>query len=194
MPDEPQNLSFEEFKLYYESTEKVTDRRLETNRWNYSTCVAILVGVAAIIKWGVVSTELRWLGVGAVFLLCLMAILFCQLWVAQIRDFKRLNDAKFEVLNRMAPRVVFSSSGPATVVSARPFEQEWERLKAGGAVERVQRLNLIALKSSQMEQFIPRAFQTVFVAVMAALVFLLATTQPFPAKPPAVKAQSEALR
>jgi len=30
-------LSFDEFRLYYESKEKVTDRQLETNRWKYST-------------------------------------------------------------------------------------------------------------------------------------------------------------
>jgi predicted Co/Zn/Cd cation transporter (cation efflux family) len=79
MADETQALSFDEFKLYYESTEKVTDRRLETNRWNYSACAAVLVGIAAIVKWGVISTELRWVGVGAVVLLCMMAVLFCEL-------------------------------------------------------------------------------------------------------------------
>src|ERR1051325_4709464 len=175
MSDEQHTVSFEEFKLYYESTEKVTDRRLETNRWNYSTCIAILVGVAAIVKWGVVSTDLRWLGIGAVFLLCGMAILFCQLWVAQIRDFKRLNDAKFDVLNRMAPLVDFHPSSPGKIVSYRPFEREWERLKAEGAVDKVRKLNVVALKSSHMEQFIPRAFQIVFVAVVGGLVFLLLT-------------------
>jgi len=48
MTDKPPGprFSFDEFKLYYDSTEKVTDRRLETNRWNYSICVAILVAVA----------------------------------------------------------------------------------------------------------------------------------------------------
>jgi hypothetical protein len=194
MPDEHQSFSFEEFKLYYESTEKVTDRRLETNRWNYSTCVAILVGVAAIVKWGVVSSDLRWLGVGAVFLLCGMAVLFCQLWIAQIRDFKRLNDAKFDVLNRMAPQVVFDISKPAEIVSFRPFEREWDRLKAEGAVDEVRKLNVLALKSSHMEQFIPRAFQIVFIAVVGALIFLLVTTPPFPAKPPEKTTQSRGMQ
>jgi hypothetical protein len=46
--DRNMRLSFDEFKLYYESTEKVTDRRLETNRWNYSICIATLVAIAAI--------------------------------------------------------------------------------------------------------------------------------------------------
>src|SRR3954451_4164659 len=103
MSGDPDVLSFDEFKLYYESTEKVPDRRLDTNRWNYSACAGILVGLAAAVKMGVVSSELRWVGVTAVVLLCMRAVLFCQLWLAQIRDFKKLNDAKFEVLNQMAP-------------------------------------------------------------------------------------------
>jgi len=111
-----------------------------------------------------------------------MAILFCQLWLAQIRDFKRLNDAKFEILNQMAPQLEFDTSQPGRIRSYRPFEREWERLKQEGAVDRVRKLKLIALKSSHMEQFIPRAFQLVFVSVVIALMFLTITTSPLPSK------------
>jgi hypothetical protein len=191
MAPEAQILSFEEFKLYYESTEKVTDRRLETNRWNYSICVAILVGVAAIVKWGVISAELRWIGVGAVLLLCVMAILFCQLWLAQIRDFKRLNDAKFDILNRMAPLLAFDPADPNRIRSYQPFALEWDRLKHEGAVDRVRKLNVLALKSSHMEQFIPRAFQMVFVAAVSALIVVIFTTPGLPTRPSETAAQTQ---
>lgn len=55
-------LSFEEFKLYYDSTEKVTDRRIETNRWNYSICIAILVAIATITNWSLSTSALTWVG------------------------------------------------------------------------------------------------------------------------------------
>jgi len=173
MDDVPKVVSFDEFRLYYDSTERVTDRRLETNRWNYSTSVAILLAIAAIVRWGVTSAEFRWVSVGAVVFLSLMAILFCQLWLAQIRDFKRLNDAKFEVLNRMAPLLDFDTDHPGRVQSYCPFQREWDRLKDEGAVDRVRKINVIALKSSHMEQFIPRAFQLVFAAAVAALIVIL---------------------
>jgi hypothetical protein len=48
---ESRKFSFDEFKLYYESTEKVTDRRLSANTWNYSICIAIIVAIAGIVKW-----------------------------------------------------------------------------------------------------------------------------------------------
>lgn len=86
-----QHFSSDEFKLYYESTEKVTDRRHETNRWNYSICIAMLVAVAVITKWSLTSASLLWIGFAAVAALSAMAVLFCALWVGQIRDFRKLN-------------------------------------------------------------------------------------------------------
>ena len=82
--------SFEEFKLYYDSTEKVTDRRLDTNRWNYSICIAILVAIAVLTRWSLTTESLIWVGFAAVTVLSTMAILFCFLWIGQIRDFKKL--------------------------------------------------------------------------------------------------------
>ena len=104
--------SFDEFKLYYESTEKVTDRRLETNRWNYSVCIAIVVAIATITNFSLTNPSLLWVGLAADALLGVMAILFCLLWIGQIRDFKNLNSAKFTVLNEMAPKVEFDASNP----------------------------------------------------------------------------------
>ena len=65
MNKEPNNnvkLSFEEFKLYYESTEKVTERRLSANTWNYSICIAIIVAIAGIVKWSTGNRSFSTLG------------------------------------------------------------------------------------------------------------------------------------
>ena len=50
--DQPK-YSFEEFQLYYESTEKVTDRRQNGNKLNYSICVAVLLAIAYIWNWSI---------------------------------------------------------------------------------------------------------------------------------------------
>ena len=55
--NEPKH-SFDKFKLYYDSTEKVTDRRLDTNRWNYSICIAILVAIATITNWSLTNSKI----------------------------------------------------------------------------------------------------------------------------------------
>ena len=46
-----EHYSFEEFKLIYESAEKVTDRRLTNNKLNYTICVATVVALGIIWKW-----------------------------------------------------------------------------------------------------------------------------------------------
>jgi hypothetical protein len=171
-------LSFDEFKLYYDSTEKVTDRRLETNRWNYSICIAMLVAIATITNWSLSNPSLVWVGLTADTLLGIMAILFCALWIGQIRDFKNLNNAKFAVLNEMAPKVDFDIEHPGTVVSFCPFDKEWKRLSELQALQDVGRSNIVALKSSNVEYFIPKAFGLLFVSILVVLGSLLATHWP----------------
>jgi hypothetical protein len=171
-------LSFEEFKLYYDSTEKVTDRRIETNRWNYSICIAILVAIATITNWSLSTSALTWVGLSVDALLCVMAILFCALWIGQIRDFKNLNNAKFTVLNEMAPRVDFDTANPGTVISFCPFDKEWKKLSDLHAIQEVGRSNIVALKSSNIEYFIPKAFAALFVVILVALAALVATHWP----------------
>lgn len=170
MSNPSQQLSFDEFKLYYQSTEKVTDRRLRTNRWNYSICTAILVAVAGITNWSLTSTTFVWVGLAAVLIMCVMAMLFCALWVGQIRDFKKLNNAKFTVLNAMAPLVVFRSDKAGQVVSYCPFEKEWKELEKMDALDQVAKTNIIALRSSNIEYFIPKAFLVLFGGIVVVLV------------------------
>lgn len=178
VPNTNSRHSFDEFKLYYESTEKVTDRRLDTNRWNYSICIAILVAIATITNWSLSNPRLLWVGLVADGLLCLMAVLFCTLWIGQIRDFKNLNNAKFTVLNEMAPTVDFDASNPGAITSFCPFDKEWKKLSELSALQEVGRSNLIALKSSNIEYFIPKAFAALFVAIMLALIIVVVDNWP----------------
>ena len=170
-------LSFDEFSLYYASTEKVTDRRIETNRWNYSICVATLIACALIANWTVEKPTSAWMGYTAIGVLSSIALLFCMLWVGQIRDFKRLNDAKFKVLNEMAPRLGFEPVGQTQVLSFRPLEREWDKLLAASAAKPVKGLNLVALSSSSLEVFMPVAFGVLF-AVVLTLVATLTLFRP----------------
>ena len=176
--DRAVRLSFDEFKLYYDSTEKVTDRRLETNRWNYSICIAMLVAIAVITNWSLTNPTLTWIGIAADGLLSVMAILFCVLWIRQIRDFKNLNNAKFVVLSEMAPSVDFDIENPWTVTSFCPFDKEWKKLSELDALQQVGRSKIVALGSSNIEYFIPKACAALFLAILVALVLLVATHWP----------------
>jgi hypothetical protein len=162
-----EKVAFDEFKLYYESTEKVTDRRLEANRWNYSICTAILVAVGAIINWSLAKQEYFAISAVAVVVLSGMAVLYCTLWTGQIRDLKELNNAKFDILNAMAPSVCFGESAQDKRVSYCPFEREWNELKEAKIAQQVRSIKIIALKSSRIEYVIPQAFRILFLLIMA---------------------------
>jgi hypothetical protein len=173
-------LTFEEFQFYYDTTDKVTDRRIALNQWNYTICSGIVVAVAAISGWAIANREFFAVGIVIVVILCVMAVLFCSLWIGLIRDYKKLNNAKFDVLNEMAPYVVFSSEASDTRVSFEPFTKEWEKLKESEALQEVSSINIIALKSSNIEYLIPKAFRVLFfIIILLATVGAIANRQVF---------------
>jgi len=158
--------SFDEFKLMYESTEKVTDRRLQTNRWNYTICTAIMISVFGVIKFSVTKVPFFYLGLLEAVVLCGIAILFCCLWIGQIKDFKTLNYAKFEVLTEMAPHLEYDLEFPDIFTPYCPFDKEWEKLKKAKALQEEGKTNFIALKSSNIEYYVPKAFIALFVSII----------------------------
>jgi hypothetical protein len=95
----------------------------------------------------------RLIMIGAILVLAGMGWLLCSLWIDQIRDFKELNSAKFEVLNSMAPLVQFGAD--TALISATPFEREWVILETKKATREVGTLKIIALRSSNAEFLVP---------------------------------------
>jgi hypothetical protein len=176
-PNPPSSsVSFQEYKLYYESAERVTDRRLAMNRWNYSVSVAVVLAIGAVITWSASRESFAFVGVCGVLVLSIMAALLCTFWVKQIDDFKALNGAKFSILNSMAPDVVFDGpDGPSVAQSYRPFEREWDMLSASQAVQKVPRGRLrgaLVLSSSGAEYFIPKALRILFLGIALTTVIL----------------------
>lgn len=164
-------VSFDEFKLFYESAEKVTDRRDSANRWNYSICIAIIGAIAAIIAWSISKPSFLIVGVGSVIVLSTMAILYCSLWIGQIRDLKELNNAKFTVINEMARHVSFGDGKNEKLISYQPFKKEWDSLKKAKIAEDIISINIIALKSSNIEYLIPKAFRVLFLLIILVVPF-----------------------
>jgi hypothetical protein len=158
--------SFEEFKLIYESTEKVTDRRLEANRWNYTVCIGVLLAIAGIINYSINNIPFFYIGLISIIVLSGMAISFCVHWIRQTRDFKSLNKAKFEVLNEMAPNVEYNPGNPGMITPFCSFEKEWKKLEKMEALQKAGKKKIVALKSTTIEYFIPFAFIFLFIGVI----------------------------
>ena len=82
------------------------------------------------------------------------------------------------MLNEMAPSIEFDLEKPGIFVSYRPFDREWKKLSELNALDEIGRSNVLALKSSNIEYFIPKAFATLFLAVLIALVSITLTSWP----------------
>ena len=160
--------SFDEYKMMYESAEKVTDRRLTNNKMNYTMSVAILVSVGLIWNWSTENEKYFFCGLLLVFLLTGLAVLFCSLWIGQVKDFKKLNSAKFDIINKMAEKLHFDCSDLLIEIkSYKPFAKEWEKLIEIDALQEKHKSNLVALKSSNIEFFIPKAFRIIYIIIMS---------------------------
>jgi len=66
LEDEP--VHFDEFKMYLDSAEKTTDRRLDLNKTNASLALLILAGLGAIMSWSYQKPEIKAIATLAVLL------------------------------------------------------------------------------------------------------------------------------
>lgn len=159
----PGKLSFDEYKMFYETTEKVTERRIAANRWNYSVCIAVIVGISILVAWCSSRPTFFVFATVSVVVFCACGALFCAYWLREITSAKLLNGAKFAVLNDMAKAVDF---GRDDLVSYEPFAKEWDLVVASeGALPVGGLQGRLALRSSGAELFTPRVFGAVFVVV-----------------------------
>ena len=127
-------IPFEEYKMYYELTELVTDRRLSLNRTNTSLCLLIAAGIGVILGWSFEKKEILPLSLIVAAVISVLATLFCRWWLNQLISYKDLNTAKFQVLSEMAPKVIFTGA-PAEAKSFLPFDKEWQRLTEINALQ-----------------------------------------------------------
>ncbi|MFI7871189.1 RipA family octameric membrane protein [Streptomyces salinarius] len=167
-------VSFEEYRLYYETTEKVTERRLAMNRWNYSVLTATLLAIGVILGWASSHATFLLAGIVGILILSVVACVMCFFWLRQIDDFKALNTAKFEVLNNMAPLVIFEGpNGTSSAQSFNCFGKEWQELARVQALQSPSTNSFVrGLRSSSAERFIPRAFGAIFALIfLSVLVF-----------------------
>jgi len=169
------HLSFDEYKLYYESAERVTDRRLDLNKWNYSVMTATLLAIGAVLVWATQRADHELTGCVGVFILSLMAFLHCTFWIKQIDDFKALNTEKFRILNEMAPQVTFPDTAGTHLGSYEPFRREWRAMEADDAVREIRSGlggRFMALKSSSAEYTMARIFRLAFLLIALAIIGL----------------------
>lgn len=109
----------EQYKLYIEMADRISSRRVQMNRFY----ISLLSGLIAIISVFVNTdffpklqgTKLQYI---TLFLLGLLALIFCWVWHSNIHSYKQLNSAKFKVISEIEKHMPLSI-----------YKIEWEILK-----------------------------------------------------------------
>ncbi|MGD9978970.1 MAG: hypothetical protein AB7H66_12135 [Hyphomonadaceae bacterium] len=160
------NYSFEEFRMMYESTERISERKIAFTRANSTLCIAIIAGQGLAASWGYGRPAIDGTVAAMILFISLLGIVFCLYWHGQLWTFKQLNDAKFKVLKEMADHVVFPDYSARKIRSMSPFEREYAIYKELGGLTSVR--GLLLPKANLAETIVPYSF-LIFFAVTGLL-------------------------
>lgn len=129
----------EQYKLYVEMADNISQRRTSANSYFLSVNSAILAFAGYLTSKG--STDYLWL-------LAVAGILLCLLWFNTITSYRDLNSAKWEIVQQIEERLPIS-----------PYAAEWEAVGRGKDPKRYRPL-------SHIERAVPWIFAALHVVVL----------------------------
>jgi len=135
----------EQYKLYVEMADRVSDRRERTNRF-YISLLSLFLALLSIIFGRNILGEFQ----TVVFLIIsVLGLVLCILWYVNIRSYRQLNSGKFKVIHEMEQYLPFNC-----------YDKEWEILKKGKESETY-------LQLTSVEEYVP-----ILLAVINLLLFI----------------------
>lgn len=136
--DSKDELLLAQWQTCVEMANSISQRRDTMNNIFVTLNLAIMTAVS--IVWDVKSILILFAGIGV-----------CILWLFFIRNYKQLNSAKFEIINRIEKEL-----------PSQPFCEEWEKLKG----------NKYYKDGTKLEKYLPIMFIVIyFVTIIIISVF-----------------------
>ena len=140
----------EQYKLYVEMTDRVSQRRERSNQF-FITLLAGPAIVAILARFGLDGEGIaNGLLTVALLISGLLGVALSITWFVNIRSYRRLNNARFKVISEMESKLPFAS-----------YAKEWDLLSPG------------YLLLSVIEQVLPVIILSFFLALVGYSVFLL---------------------
>ena len=141
----------EQYKLYVEMADRVSQRREQSNRFYVSLVAAIVALLVILARFDVAD------GVWpTVFLISgLFGAALSGIWFVNIKSYRQLNSAKYEVINKMEEQLPTAA-----------YADEWELLRPKGGPAKYFQL-------TRVEQFVPVIFFLLFIALAIYGAYLL---------------------
>ena len=112
-PDQYQDHLLEQYKVYLESTDRISSRRQSANSFFVTINTALIALVSYMHLGSTTSTKYYWL-------VALAGIAISYMWYRLIRSYRDLNSAKFKVIHQIEKQLPLS-----------PFDAEWEAVSRG---------------------------------------------------------------
>ncbi len=110
--DKQSNTLLEQYKLYVEMADRISQRRQSANNYFISVNVLLysLLSYLIYIKFNT----------GVFFTIFLPGVIICCVWCSIIKSYKRLNTGKFKVIHEMEKKLNY-----------QPYQREWEIVGKG---------------------------------------------------------------
>ena len=141
----------EQYKLYVEMADRVSQRRDQSNRF-YVTIVSALVALLVVMaRLG--AADSVW--AAALLIAGLFGAALSLIWLQNIRSYRTLNSAKFDVINAIESQLPTAG-----------YRDEWERLRPKGGPPRYFQL-------TRVEQLVPSLTLLLFLGIAGYGAFLL---------------------
>ena len=148
----------EQYKLYVEMADRVSQRRDQSNRF-YVTIVSALAAIVIVIaRFGVPADNANGVLSDIAFLVAgLFGLALSAVWFLNIRSYRVLNSAKFDIINRMEKQLPIAA-----------YKEKWK-------IARPPKRHRPYFQLSRVEQFVPAIFMTFSFALAAYAIYLLST-------------------
>lgn len=135
----------EQYKIYIDSAEKISDRRQKTNEF----FLGLNTGLVALLTFITTKTS----NMGIILPIAFIAgIIMCYLWYRIIRSYKGLNTGKFKVIHEIESRLPLAL-----------YDTEWEILGRGENKE-------IYWPFSHIELCVPWIFVVIYMILLMSLI------------------------
>jgi hypothetical protein len=134
---------FDQYKIYLESAERMSDRRLQTNNY-FITINSALIALGGILG----NTKLIPLDDTSQIIFAVVGIIVCFVWYRMINSYKQINSAKFKVIHQIEQ-----------YLPLRLYEYEWEQLGSGKNKSLYQPF-------SHLEIHVPKIFAVIYILIL----------------------------
>ena len=147
------NILLEQYKLFVEMADRVSNRRASMNKFY----VSLLAGLFAILSItnSIEQNKLYTLTILAIT--SFLGLALCAIWWLNLLSSKQLNNAKWKVIHEIESQL-----------PAQPWGKEWEYLGHGNSYKEY-------LKSTTIERLIPAALSLPYLALLVYSSFSLFT-------------------